>query len=136
MKEIKFRAKACRDGQPVYGTFPHLDQVRRFSDPSKDYCVVHDKDGFVRLIDPDSIHFGTGRKDRNGKDIYKGDILGGIVGHGVVVWIPEESRFGVNIGGELHKIYLHELSQDELEVIGNIHDNPELLEGSHEQAES
>ena len=67
----------------------------------------------------------TGFKDKNGKEIYEGDYLDGL---GYVVYIIQEARFGINCLGELHEIYFSELKQDKIEIIGNIYENPELLE--------
>ena len=44
------------------------------------------------------------------------------------MWIDREARYGISLLGETHDVYLEELEQADLEVIGNIHDNPELLE--------
>ena len=50
------------------------------------------------------------------------------MGGGVLVWIDWETCYGISLLGEVHDVYLEELEQADLEVIGNIHDNPELLE--------
>ena len=49
------------------------------------------------------------------------------MGGGVVVWIDREARYGISLLGEVHEVYLQELEQADLEVIGNVHDNFELL---------
>ncbi len=78
----------------------------------------------------------TGLKDKNGKEIYEGDLLqlitfeggGGISAFSVEF---ENGCFGINTNGE----YLAELKYYidmpfiSAEIIGNIHENPELLKG-------
>lgn len=71
----------------------------------------------------------TGLKDSNGKEIYEGDIFkGGIYKWDVVKF--EDGKFSVNLRGA--RVYdLCELfdidSNDYPEIIGNIYENPELL---------
>jgi hypothetical protein len=67
-------------------------------------------------------------KDKNDKEIYEGDILGGWV-YGTVEYLAKEARFAINICGELHEISFCEIEKHDLEIIGNIYENPKLLEG-------
>ena len=73
------------------------------------------------LIAPaDSTMQSTGKRDRSGKEIYEDDIITfktvlGVRLYGVVKYVPERAAFGLYTG-------------DELEVVGNIHTHPELLE--------
>lgn len=75
----------------------------------------------------------TGLKDKNGKLIYEGDILGGLFG-APIAWCDNGKSFCLSFCGECMAcsgdVMWAEVveSDDELEVIGNIHENPELLE--------
>lgn len=78
----------------------------------------------------------TGLEDKNGKDIYEGDIVstdgGSIIGSIKWIDIKGEDYAGFGIRDDLNKEWYwfsdHYVSED-LEVIGNIYRNPELLKG-------
>lgn len=93
--------------------------------------------GWVKVFPDLTIEQDTGLRDKNGKEIYDGDILGGIFEGCYIGWCDITKSF------ELFNCYEHycmacdgdilwcELSDSDidLEVIGNIHENPELLRG-------
>ena len=69
------------------------------------------------------LELGTGLKDKNGKEIFAGDF----------VMVKDGLRYGDNyecvgtiLVEDIRTVGLEEY--EELEVIGNIHDNPELME--------
>ena len=73
----------------------------------------------------------TGLKDKNGKEIYEGDIFKTILGWvAVVEWDEINARFlGFTLERERKILYVGR--EPAVEVIGNIYDNPELLTKYH-----
>ena len=128
-RPIKFRAKGKYDGQWHYGG---LIQV------SKGYSIATKiEDAFeMCAVDPETIGQFTGLYDKNGKEIYEGDIIlyGDSIQYEVVF---RHGAFGYLIyGGEFisyagnTNFTFNPLNRSKKhEVIGNIYDNPELLKG-------
>lgn len=95
--------------------------------------INYDSEGFYYFEpEPDQyvIEQYTGLKDKNGKEVYEGDIVLA-ANHGrtpfVVIYREGDCSFLCN--NELIKDYAHlfKAMPQCYEVIGNIHENPELL---------
>lgn len=133
MREILFRGKRLDNGEWVYGSFC-MDAFEQFNG----LCGV---DGFIRLYDKtkgkmqsheverETVSQYTGLKDKNGKRIFEGDIWNCKGYIGLIIWCKEESRFEAvyEIDGMLFENAVSDIRAKTVEVIGNVHDNPELL---------
>ena len=154
MREILFRGKRLDNGEWVYGSFLHVEH----EDGSFTTAIFHKKDsGGDAEVFPPTVGQYTGLKDKNGKRIFEGDIVrytfdspddptatenGLKVRTGRIFWSDWRASFavtaGINGSASLNndvaryvrgrQIYEYVRGANTVEVIGNIHDNPELLE--------
>lgn len=130
MREIKFRGKSNREW--VYGLLLKSDKDDKYkyliqSDHEKCKCCGKELVKYF-ITDEETIGQYTGLKDKNGEEIYEGDIVYIIPEDetGVIEWDNEMARYIViydNIITDFDNWY-----GEDLEVIDNIYDNPELLE--------
>lgn len=135
MREIKFRVwdKDCKR-MHVCGDNTH-DTIYFFEDNCACYYNLQNGEG----SSPDGtgtykLMQYTGLKDKNGVEIYEGDICNcrEYECFGKVEWNNEEAGFYFCVvmeGGGFEEERLYDYV-DELEVIGNIYENPDLIEGS------
>lgn len=124
-REIKFRGKNY-ENKWKYG-----DLVQEKWGQGK--AIMIKKDTTAWSVLEDTVGQYTGLHDKNGKEIYEGDIVVDKEDEvmGEITWNEEEASFYFSILYE-NGTYEEEKLNDwasVLEVIGNIYDNPELLGG-------
>lgn len=123
MRESKFRGFNRKNGVWLYG-FYLQNRGAHFVCPDE---FANDKSWDDYEIDPETRGEYTGMVDRSKREIYEGDVLIWDEGDesSVVVYDSQHALFGMQYQGGIYGLY--DCNQNELEVIGNIHDNPELL---------
>ena len=134
MRDILFRGKAIDDGKWVYGSlicagsFVAILQNEDDVHPT-DYPYLDSQlgtiDGKATPIDPSTIGQYIGLTDKNGKKIFEGDIVVNKEGTPYeVAFIEEYARFAFKRKGVVFGWF----NPKSAEIIGNIYDNPKLLE--------
>ena len=135
MREIKFRGKRVNNGKWVYGVPLYsvvgakviIDTIQSYED-LRYYTVI-----------PETVGQFTGLHDKNGKEIYEGDIVEyKDFSNGMYLFKEQPKARGViKIDNLLNGIYLKGMGTFEgnkAEIIDNIHTNPELLKEVSDEA--
>ena len=134
MREIVFRGKQVNDGMWIQGyLFQCWGRAYILWGMTNDTPTMHD-------VKPETIGQFTGLVDKNGKRIFEGDIVA--FNAEDELWEPHyyqglvyfcDGTFWVDCGKDnddndvLFSIGHALLADKNIQVIGNIHDNPELL---------
>lgn len=135
MREILFRGKRTDNGAWETGS---LVVIRGGTSEERIY-IAEKMTGYHTPVISETVGQYTGLTDKNGKRIFEGDIVHGNLPDlsyepdriGVVKW----GLFGWIVGFNVPEWKMPRIgfgSFGDIEVIGNIHDNPELLEGINE----
>ena len=122
MRKNWFKGKRMPDGVWVEGYY--------FAKPILEkHFILIGEDQY--MVDPKTIGQYTGRKDKNGTRIFEGDLIGipgsNKKGLPAQVWYnPYNAFFEIRRMG--YNPLVLDASEEWAVVVGNIHDNPELLE--------
>ena len=148
MREILFRGKRTDNGEWVYGNpVEWLNETKDVSIIAHPFgCCIDEVGNLVLIEEPfvckvhtETVGQSTGLKDKNGKEIFEGDIVRCLNSYGEDYYTSsvqyDEGAFVVDvmgmdydrtvIGWALDWLIIY---NNDIEVTGNIHDNPELLE--------
>ena len=135
MREILFRGKATNrdpdycfrtdyeNGDWVYGLLTETENYMGFAE-------MTNTDGVSRIdVDKNTIGQYTGLIDKNGNQIFEGDIVEYARDEeiGLIAYHENEAMFVVEFDTWLTDF--DHMYGENLEILGNIHDNPELLKG-------
>ena len=132
MRAIKFRGKSILTDEWFYGDLVHSADKKRTA------ILVNDKDSYDECeVDPETVGQFTGLMDKNGNEIYEGDIVGchnPRIKH-LIFYNEKQGRFMAALNGDIENDFVGVCGLDDSrwtgskEVIGNIYDNPGLLKG-------
>lgn len=134
MREIKFRALTFNDEQWIHGLVYKSGSEGQWTE------IQHDE-GFSSIVDPETVGQYTGLIDNNGTEIYEGDIVDyrdwfmfddirrkvGVVKYEGASFIIDDME---NTESSDCCLFTATINDRKFEVIGNIYENPELLENA------
>ncbi len=138
MREILFRGQMRRKGEKVTLDGRSLESrwvqgsgVLTYPGCETDRAIIYNTEGDISKypVYADTIGQYIGKKDKNGNKIFEGDILKldrlGYDTVGVVIYDEDDAEFDVDIKGyAIDQIAYYQ--SHEIEIVGNIYDNPEL----------
>ena len=141
-REIKFRGKVSKTKLWVYGDLLHVGNgciITTNSElgetlPDGDIGLAYNRNEFAVVV-PETVGQFTGLLDKNGKEIYEGDIIRSYDSNGETIthyieWKERDAVYRATnikyplLGGWAYQDWIDEC---EKEIIGNVFDNPELL---------
>ena len=129
MREILFRGKRTDNGEWVKG-YLYITHIGSHEIGSYDAEINIERLTFDVI--PETVGQYTGLTDKNGVRIFEGDIVS-LVKHDSliykVVYVP--CRYELVNSKGVNCFVLDIYKSENIEVIGNIHDNPELLGGEN-----
>ena len=139
MREILFRGKRLDNGEWAEGYFVNLWMINY----QKHQPIITDNNAVSYDVDPSTISQYTGLKDKNGERVWEGDILHiAKISDGIGGYYQPPLDYPVNVvvKWDLCAWMWETLCDDkryitfpdawchyECEIIGNVHDNPELI---------
>ena len=140
MSRIEFRGKRTDNGEWVYGYYTKA----RYYLNGEEMHIIFEQDVEVyphsefaggEEVIPETVGQYTGLTDKNGRKIFEGDIVEGnseyftyTHPYGKVVY--DGGQYLISFDDVLEDIECLGAWANDVEIIGNIYDNPELLEGS------
>ena len=127
MREYLFRGKRKDNGEWVEGSL--VAKVDPLLETSYYFILAQGRgESFVtwHMVDPATVGQFTGLMDKNGKRIFEGDIVRDVDTGNIRTVEYHGNRF---VFVSLLRHFFDVIYEEDWEVIGNIHDNPELVEG-------
>ena len=128
MREILFRGKRTDCEAWVEG-----DLIQAFRGNQLSSCSImpNTPTAYCWKVDPKTVGQYIGLTDKNGKKIFEGDIVERVSDgeRAVISWLKYFACFGLSFDGWCCGFDDYDFSLNDFKVIGNIHDNSELLEG-------
>ena len=138
MRKILFKGERTDNCEWVEGYYVYApaetDEKNRLDNFVRKHWIIT-KNGKMYEVIPESVSEFTGLTDKNGKKIFEGDVVEHhvqadiIVNRGVVHWDSKNARWALQLRTMNPSFDLYK--PEFFEVIGNIHDNPELLGGDN-----
>ena len=135
MRKILFRGKRIDNGEWVYGNLNYgTIEIKSIKDSYyiSDFDVNPWDKKFYPVI-PESVGQYTGLTDKNGKKIFEGDIVKETIASnyqpiGQIYYAPEFCQWRIEYINSI--VLIGHIGKGRFyTILGNIHDNPELLEG-------
>lgn len=123
-----WRGKRFDNGEWVEGDLSRMSEQ----------LYIAGKDHWKFAVDPSTLGECTGLRDKNGRLIFEGDILKAIWQHlgntDTVIGIVKYNNAAFFLETDDNYLFFEDnIFSDNCDAIGNIHDNPELLKGAHNE---